>query len=123
MPAKPVIDVLGLVEDLESADALVAPLESLGYERRPDDMDRVFFAKGPAENRTHYLHVAEAGSAYARKMQVSRDYLRSNPDVAAEYADCKRELAERYPHDRDAYTEGEEAFVERVIDDATADRE
>jgi GrpB-like predicted nucleotidyltransferase (UPF0157 family) len=123
MPAKPVVDVLGLVADLGTADALVTPLESLRYERRDDDMDRALFAKGPVENRTHYLHLAAAGSDYAREMLAFRDYLRANPDVAAEYADLKRELAERYPRDRDAYTDGKRAFVERAVDDALAGRE
>ena len=64
MPAKPILDVLAVVDESTTASDLVPALETHGYERRPDDVDgRVFLAKGPPENRTCYLSSAEVGSA------------------------------------------------------------
>ena len=117
LPAKPVIDILATVDSIDTADSLVEPLGEMGYELRPDDRDRLFFARGAAESRTQYLHVAEAESAYATQMVVFRDHLRENPDVAAAYAELKRSLAEQFPEDRDSYTEGKSAFVTRVLDE------
>ena len=49
LAAKPIIDMLAVVDDLAAATDLVSVLESLGYEHRPNDdvSGRLFLAKGP----------------------------------------------------------------------------
>lgn len=121
VPAKPVVDVLALVEDPDRS-AVTESIEESGYELRSDDGDRLFFARGPEDDRTHYLHVTAPGTEYAEEMVAFRDHLRRHPDVAAEYADLKRSLAERFPEDRDAYTEGKAAFVEGVLEEVLEGR-
>jgi len=118
VPAKPVIDILATVDTLDTAASFVEPLEGANYEFRSENSDRLFFAKGPAENRTQYLHVAAEGSEYATEMLAFRDHLRENPDVAAAYANRKRTLAERFPEDRDSYTEEKSDFITDVLADA-----
>ena len=44
-----------------------------------------------------------------------REYLRRDPVVRSEYAGLKDELATRHRDDREAYTEGKTAFVERAV--------
>lgn len=66
-----------LVDTLPAA-SIVDPLETAGYELRAENDDRLFFAKGPEDDRTHYLHVAETRSEYATEMVVFRDHLREN---------------------------------------------
>jgi GrpB-like predicted nucleotidyltransferase (UPF0157 family) len=122
MPAKPIIDILALVEDLTATTPLAASLEDAGYALRSEDDERLFFANGPETDRTHYLHVAETESEYAREMLSFRDRLRSNPDVAEEYADLKRSLVDRFPENRTAYTEHKEEFVERILKEASSNR-
>jgi GrpB-like predicted nucleotidyltransferase (UPF0157 family) len=66
MDAKPIVDVLVLVDDLDEAEALTPRLEALGYERRRESdpvSGRVFFTKGAEDNRSHYLSVAERGGS------------------------------------------------------------
>lgn len=117
--AKPVIDLVALVSDLDSARDLIPVLEDHGYEHRPGEVrGRLFLAKGPRSNRTHYLSIAEEGGEFHRETVAFRDYLRDHPDAAEEYARLKRELAAEYPEDRDAYTERKGEFVERVLDRA-----
>ncbi|WP_121821586.1 GrpB family protein [Halostella salina] len=120
VPAKPIVDVLAVVPSRETARALVPTLEANGYEHRPNDgvPDRVFLAKGPRSNRTHYLSLTERGSDTCAEQIAFRDYLRANPPVAAAYAGLKRDLAARFPDDRAAYTERKGEFVERVLDRA-----
>jgi len=121
LPAKPVVDVLGLVADLETAREFVAPLTAAGYEHRPGDVSgRVFLAKGPPSNRTHYLSLAPAGGQIHREQVAFREYLRSHPRTAARYARLKRELATRYPGERDDYTAAKEPFVAEVLSTALA---
>ncbi|KAB1197039.1 MULTISPECIES: GrpB family protein [Haloferax] len=116
--AKPVVDLLSVVSDLDEADHLVAELEAAGYEERPDDgvPDRRFFARGPPSRRTHYLSVTERGSDCHREQVTFRDSLRQEPKLAAEYDRLKRELADDYPDDRASYTAGKSSFVQSVLD-------
>jgi GrpB-like predicted nucleotidyltransferase (UPF0157 family) len=46
---------------------------------------------------------------------ILRDALRDDPALAAQYGRLKRELAERYRDDRDAYAEGQSAFNTAVL--------
>jgi len=119
LAAKPVIDLLAVVENLDEVSDIAPVLEDLGYEYRPNDgvADRLFFAKGPRSNRTHYLSLCERDSECYRETVAFRDHLRANPEAAAEYEALKRELAEEHPDDRDTYTERKSEFVERVLAD------
>ncbi|WP_313694070.1 GrpB family protein [Halorarum halobium] len=122
LAAKPVVDVLATVPDVGAVAELVATLEANGYERRPDDVaGRVFLAKGPPEDRTHYLSLTEAGSEYRREKLAFRDHLREHPHVAAAYESLKRDLADEFPDDREAYTRRKAAFIERTLADAMDD--
>ncbi|EMA62886.1 GrpB family protein [Halorubrum lipolyticum] len=117
MPAKPILDVLALVDESTTASELVSPLEACGYERRPDEVDgRVFLAKGPPENRTCYLSIAEVGSTFHDEKIAFRDALRDDSELAERYASLKRRLAARYPENRDRYTAEKGAFIRGVLD-------
>ena len=119
MAAKPIVDLLAVVDDLKDATELIPTLEAHGYEHRPDEIpDRIFLARGPRTKRTHYLSLVERESASFRETVAFRDYLREHPEAAAEYERLKRELAARHPDDRSAYTEGKREFVERVLERA-----
>lgn len=120
LPAKPVIDLLAVVDDVDDARELLPALEANGYEYRPkpDESERLHCSKGPPDDRTHYLKLVERDSEFHRETVAFRDRLREHPDVAAAYADLKRDLAERYPGDRDAYTEAKADFVENVLDES-----
>ncbi len=43
--------------------------------------------------------------------RMFRAYLRSHPDEAKAYAELKMALADRFMHDREAYTESKSAFI------------
>jgi len=43
-----------------------------------------------------------------------RDYLRSHPQIAVEYADLKRRLAHEHRLDREAYTDAKGPFIARI---------
>jgi len=123
LPAKPVLDLLAITDELAQKSEYTTRLEPMGYELRENDPvpDRLFFAKGPTDERTHYLSIAERGSDCHREQIAFRDHLRGNPDAAAEYARLKRELANEHPDDREPYTEQKSAFVERILDRAGYD--
>ena len=117
MAAKPVIDLLALVDDGDETGKLIDLLETNGYEYRPggDVRGRRFLAKGPRTNRTHYLSLCKRDSDFCREKLAFRDYLRTHPDVAAAYEALKRDLAEQYPADRATYTEQKGEFIEEIL--------
>ena len=116
LAAKPVIDILIGVRDLEGSRACFEKLERLGYVYFPYRAGEMhwFCKPGPAR-RTHHLHLIPTDSARFKAELRFRDRLRANPDLAREYATLKRELAERFTADREAYTEAKGGFVERVL--------
>lgn len=116
LEAKPIIDILVGVRDLESARACFEPLAQLGYlyaPYLPEEMH--WFCKPDPAHRTHHLHLVSSGSRRFREELSFRDRLRDNPKLAAEYAALKRELAERNREDREAYTEAKGAFIRAVL--------
>lgn len=115
LAAKPIIDIMPVVRSLGAVDGSRAALESLGYEYLGEFgiPGRRYMRKG-GDERTHQVHVfAQGDTVNITRHLAFRDFLRAHPDVCAEYAALKRELAARYPYDIDAYFEGKDAFVRR----------
>jgi GrpB-like predicted nucleotidyltransferase (UPF0157 family) len=123
LPAKPVIDVMIGVDDIERAGPAVAGLINLGYEYIPEFEsqlpDRRYFRRGSPE--THHVHMVPMDSDYFTGHLLFRDYLRTHPQAAEEYGKLKRGLAGRFPFDRDAYRAGKVPFIDTVV--AAARRE
>jgi GrpB-like predicted nucleotidyltransferase (UPF0157 family) len=120
LPAKPVIDLMVGVEDIERAGPAVAGLINLGYEYIPELEselpDRRYFRRGTPE--THHVHMVPVASDYWVEHLLFRDYLRSHPQAAEEYGKLKRALANRFRFDRDAYRAGKVPFIDTVVDAA-----
>jgi GrpB-like predicted nucleotidyltransferase (UPF0157 family) len=120
--AKPVIDIMVLIESIAAAPALFEPLERLDYHYYPyaEDVtpERRWFCKPGPAHRTHHLHLVQACSPFHRDHLLFRDYLRAHPDEAARYEALKRDLAARFPEDREAYTDAKGPFVRAVLEKA-----
>ena|SRR5690242_630999 len=115
MIAKP-IDLMCVVSNGVST-ALPQQLERLGYEYRANGSthDRLFFAKGPHDCRTHYLSITELDSQFYKEKLAFRDYLRAHPDAVHKYCRLKQQLAARFASDRASYTEGKRGFVDEIL--------
>ncbi len=114
LAAKPVIDMIALVDDL---DAPIAALVQRGGYQYPEAFNatlnhRRFLCYPTAAHRTHHLHIVDEPGELERRLRF-RDRLRADPVLASEYAALKRTLAERYSDDREAYTEAKSEFVKR----------
>jgi GrpB-like predicted nucleotidyltransferase (UPF0157 family) len=128
LPAKPIIDIFVILTDVAVWPLLIAPISSLGYFywRENPRQDRMFFVKGMppyGRGRSHHVHVRTPADA-AMELRF-RDWLRTHPDDAARYATLKRELAERFKSNRDAYTEAKTDFIQAILarDGANGDGE
>ena len=120
LASKPVIDILVEVRSLEETQARIVPLlEADGYEYfwRPEFEGPPYYAwfikRNPSGERTHHLHMVEAGSNLWDRLYF-RDYLREFPEEAERYAVLKRDLAEQFPHDRVRYTQRKSEYIRAV---------
>jgi GrpB-like predicted nucleotidyltransferase (UPF0157 family) len=115
LPAKPVIDLIALVEDV---DAPIAALIEEGGYQYPEAFNatlsrRRWLCRPTAAHRTHHLHLVDDQTDLDRHLRF-RDRLRASATVADEYTRLKRELAGRFGNDREAYSEAKSAFIRRV---------
>lgn len=115
LKAKPIIDIMPIVKDIQVIDTLGEKMQELGYEAMGEYgiPQRRYFRKG-GENRTHHVHVFEVGSEHIERHLAFRDYLRAHLDEATRYGDLKEALAKRYPEDIEAYMDGKNDYIKRV---------
>jgi len=115
--AKPVIDILVEVKDVQAVDADSLAMESLGYEVMGEFgiPGRRYFRKDDSGgNRTHQIHTFETVSNQVIRHLAFRDYLIAHPEEAREYSDLKRQLAADHPTDADAYIDGKDPFIQEI---------
>jgi GrpB-like predicted nucleotidyltransferase (UPF0157 family) len=105
LAAKPIVDMLVEVTNLEATKVRIAPiLESQGYDYfwRPtagDDTPPFYawFVKRDANGiRTHHIHMVESSFHEHWERLRFRDYLITNPDVAREY-EPENSVSDRSP--------------------------
>jgi GrpB-like predicted nucleotidyltransferase (UPF0157 family) len=116
--AKPVIDMIAGVRDLEEARAAFGPLREHSYLAAPHRPHEAHHFSKPSlrlSELTHGLHLTEPGSDLWRERFAFRDALRRNPALAAEYEALKVRLAREHGDDVAGYTGEKRAFVARVL--------
>ncbi len=128
LAAKPIVDVLVEVTDLDATKVRIAPvLEAKGYEYfwRPTHGDdgppfyAWFIKRNPRTGvRTHHIHMVEREFTEHWDRLLFRDYLIDHPNVAREYEALKVRLASDSSRDRVAYTRGKTEFIVRVTEQA-----
>lgn len=92
------------------------PRLELGYlyaPYRPEEMH--WFCKPSPSRREFHLHLVPVDSQRFCDELAFRDRLRGTPEVAREYAELKKSLAERFQTDREGYTLGKSDFIARVL--------
>lgn len=117
LAAKPILDMMAGVRDLEEARAAYEPLAEHGwvYEPHRPGIAHHFARRSPAGDTTHGLHLTEPASDLWRERLVFRDALRDDPELAADYERLKRDLAREYADEGSAYVQGKRPFVADVL--------
>ncbi|UCC79723.1 MAG: GrpB family protein [Candidatus Zixiibacteriota bacterium] len=112
LAAKPTIDILLEVEDVNQLDRYNAQMEKLGYtpEGEYGIPGRRYFHKGNPD-RTYHVHAFNAGSDGALRHIAFRDYLIAHPQIAREYGDLKRRCARDCDNDIDKYGDLKNDFI------------
>lgn len=116
--AKPILDIALAFPDRASLDQAALRLGAEGYEWRGDSGDKggVVFVDGLEARRIAHLHLVEIADPQWERYVRFRNLLRRDADVRRRYEALKLELAERFPRDRLAYTDGKDRFVRESLD-------
>lgn len=120
LKAKPIIDIMPVVKDIEKIDSYNKEMTSLGYEALGEFgiPGRRYFRKG-GSHRTHHIHIfEEENSTDIERHLAVRDYLRAHQDTADEYGELKAKLAQQFPNDSGAYSDGKDDFVKQLEETA-----
>lgn len=114
MSAKSLIDILVVVEELDSHEIYEPALSSLGYHHYPLPVtDRLLFIKGSP--RTHHAHIVRRGGWHYWRLLLFCDGLKSDPAVARVYETLKYSSALMYPNSRDEYTLSKTEFITSTV--------
>jgi GrpB-like predicted nucleotidyltransferase (UPF0157 family) len=116
LAAKPIIDIMAAVHDLESSRPVLAELHKIGYCYAPYKAGVMHWLCKPSPNsRTHHLHLVPFKSELWTERLAFRNLLATNPSLARDYVALKFRLAAAHRHDRERYTEGKGPFIESAL--------
>lgn len=120
MKAKPVIDMMCIVNEIEKIDSYNEQMNSMQYDVAGEwgIEGRRLFRKG-GENRTHHIHFYQSDNPQIKRHIVFRDYLLANPEEASRYSQFKEALANKYESTSD-YSPAKKAFVSAMEKKALA---
>ncbi|KMN44267.1 GrpB family protein [Bacillus cereus] len=114
--AKPLIDMMIGVTNLQITENWTESLAEIGYEYVPKkNSNWRFFRKGKWRAGTHHLHVYIYNSEEWKNNLLFRDFLIKHEWARKEYRGLKERLATTYPFDRVAYTNEKAPFIQKII--------
>jgi len=123
LSAKPIIDILIEVKTLDNEHKIliVNIMKNIGYGNmfNSEKEKSMEFGKGYTPNgfagQTYHAHFREKTADLQDEIYF-RDYLRQNKKARDEYVALKRSLAEKYKHNREAYTQAKTGFIKQIVD-------
>jgi GrpB-like predicted nucleotidyltransferase (UPF0157 family) len=121
LPAKPIIDIMVLLENQEKADEFIPALQNLGYpfdselHARTPSPERHLFRKGNPTEFHLSIAYADKGSFWKRQLAF-RDYLREHPEERDRYAALKQKLIKEDPTGKDTYIGAKTDLVNEMLD-------
>ena len=115
LDSKPIIDIGIAIRHFEQGLDTIHAMAELGYNFRGEVgvPGRHFFING--RPRTHHVHMSEITNDDWLQRLKFRDILRNQPDIAKQYAELKTALAQQFPNDITAYSNGKTEFIRRIV--------
>ena len=112
LAAKPIIDILIIVDDITAEEDYLDPLIAAGYLLR---------VRGPGRRmvrtpgRDVHVHILQTGDDAIDAYLVFRDHLRSNADDRVLYASTKHSLIEQGFTDMNAYSDAKTDVIAAIM--------
>ncbi|MCD8820813.1 GrpB family protein [Staphylococcus gallinarum] len=114
--AKPIIDILVVVNNIKAVDHYNPEMFELGYAAKAENgiKNRRFFIKG-GDQRTHHVHVfPKSERAQIERHLAVRDYLLAYDNMVEHYGELKRKLAKSFRFDSEGYCQSKDAYMKRL---------
>ncbi len=120
LTAKPVMDMIPVIESLAAIDARRPQIEAAGYAWRGElgIARRRYLTRGHEGPQDLHAHCFAAGDPQIARHLLFRDVLRTDECVTAEYVALKLALRDRFPNHGYAYADAKDEFVARVLRNA-----
>lgn len=117
LAAKPIVDILVVVADVDDDGVLRLAMENAGYELRVREPGHRMFR---TPERDVHVHVWRINCDEAAKYLLFRDWLRVSGDDRARYEARKRELAQQDWEDMNDYAVAKTDVVKAILGRARA---
>src|SRR5689334_11000230 len=115
LAAKPIIDILVVVEDSTIESAYLPHLEAAGYELRVREPEWHQHRMFRTPEKDVHVHIYSAGCREIQRNLLFRDRLRANVDDRRRYEQTKRELATHDWSDINDYANAKTDVIESII--------
>jgi GrpB-like predicted nucleotidyltransferase (UPF0157 family) len=116
LAAKPTIDILLVVRELEALDACNPALADLGYQAKGEHgiLGRRYFSKKEGDRHLFHIHAYAEGHTDINRHLNFRDYLIAHPGAALDYQILKQALAVQFRDAPAEYTAGKADFIREI---------
>lgn len=117
--AKPIIDILIEVRDIQSISSFNELMQAEGFNPRGENgiSGRRYFAKG-GDQRTHHVHIFEVGHPSIAAHLDFKAYMLEHPQDAADYGQLKLRLAKQFPESVHLYQDGKQGMLNKLVQQA-----
>ena len=122
--AKPIIDIIMIIDSYDVRPEIVARLEKVGFQHKGDGLikERDVFTRFISDDFMDYhLYMCPQNSKELHRQTVFRNALLNNKDIADEYGKLKMRLIGEVNGDRVLYTDSKTDFILGVINKAIRD--
>ena len=116
--AKPIIDILGSVNDLQYIDDNIPKFEELGYESKGEFgiPGRRFFILADDMASFVHVHIFQKDDDQVARHKFFRDCIGTNVESAEAYVDLKLGLQKKYEFEKENYVDGKDSFIKSILD-------
>ena len=120
MLAKPILDILIGVDDINNVDhSIISELKTIGFYRlkveRPREIVFAKFTDKTYEEKTHFIHIVEYQKELWNNLIFFRDYLNANENERQKYLEIKLDYLKQSSIGILEYTDHKEEFVKNII--------
>jgi GrpB-like predicted nucleotidyltransferase (UPF0157 family) len=114
LAAKPIIDILIEVSNLEELDAANRKINALGYKIKGENgiSGRRYFQKG-GNQRSHHVHAFQSSDIHLHRHRTFKEYLIAHPTVASKYGSIKKEAVSKSDNDINVYMALKNDFIQK----------
>ncbi len=125
MWAKPIIDIMIVVANIETVDAFTEKMRMNGYHAKGENgiPGRRYFQKlnpDKSGNHTHHVHVYQKGNPHISDELMFRDYLRIDIEAFREYFEVKKTASNQYRTSPVEYQDAKAPCIIRILARAKA---